>query len=111
MDWNALWAKLISSLDFTAVANGLLGVVLLLLSALGIRRGKQLRAEEKPEVTKTSIFTTDSVAMDRLAGSVEALNMSVIETNALIKREIEQREFDEKVEEEVQRRLKNQRDK
>lgn len=53
--------------------------------------------------TETKIITADTVAMNVLSGSIEALNKTVIETNMMLRNEIKEREINE----EVERRLRD----
>ena len=101
MDLNTALAQIASQINFQNVANGLLVVVLALLSALGIRRGKQQADEGKTGVHETNIITTDTDAMNRLAGSVEALNVTATDIAMMLRKELHDREIDE----EVQRRI------
>lgn len=104
-DWNSLWAQLGPQLNFQNVANGLLVAVLALLSALGIRRGKQAADGPKTEVLETKITTTDSIAMRELTGELSGVAVILTEISGLLKAEVAVRAK----EKEMQRELREQR--
>jgi len=98
-DWNtvALWAAGIGT-----VIGSMIGA-----AWLAITKAMKVAATLPPPVQETKIVTADTVAMAQLATSIEALNMTVTETNNLLRREIAEREF----EEEVERRLRERQGK
>lgn len=59
----------------------------------------------KTTKTDTTVITTDTVAMNVLSGSIEALNKTVIETNMMLRKEIHEREIDDEVERRLRERI------
>lgn len=80
--------------DFEAIAGWIGGLGLVFATLIGsiwlaIKRVSRL-AEAMPEERPTRIVTADTVAMDRLAGTFEGVNLTIAETNGLLRKLLEQ---------------------
>jgi hypothetical protein len=87
-----------SSIDFTGIAAWAGGVTAVLASigaAIWAAVSKVSKigtaAESPPAVHKTDVYTTDSIAMERLTGALDAANVLATEANALRREATEER--------------------
>ena len=92
-------------MDYEAFANALLIVVTGLLTFFGVRKGikGQSADGDKSEPFKLDMAMVDNEKIKALAGSVEALNNTMMETNKLLSKDIHDRE----IREEVARQIKD----
>lgn len=81
-----------ASIDFTGIAGWASGIALVVASVgvviwRAIQSAGKIAATLPPVQVDTKIMTADTVAMDRLAGTVEASNVILTENNVLRKEE------------------------
>ena len=74
MDWGTL--------DFERLANGLLILIVGILSVFGIRGGQKKAAEQQPATAEIAGALVDSSAVNRLTGAIEKQTVEMSATRA-----------------------------
>lgn len=97
------------TIDYEGLANAALvfvtGLILWFGGRKGLAGGKAAQPEPEQKTLKLDMAMVDNREIKALAGTLEAVNMTLVETNKLITREINEREFDEEVERRIKERL------